>query len=100
MTTLIATTIPVYKPSDWDWRELASCLGHPDPDIWHADETSGDLWHAEAKTEAKKICKELCLVREDCLAYALRTRQTTGIWGGLGPRERTNLRKRLARRRV
>ena len=97
MTTLIATTIPVYRPGDFDWRELAACLGHPDPDIWHADGTSNDPWHVAAREEAKRICGTECLVQDDCLEYAMRTRQYTGIWGGKGPRDRTLLRKRLAR---
>lgn len=96
MTTLIATVIPVYDPDAFHWTELAGCLGHPDPDIWHADETSSDGWDKGAKAEAKKICTTMCLVRADCLRYALASRQMTGIWGGLGPRERTSLRRRLA----
>ena len=91
MTTLIAAAIPVWKPDDFHWGDLAACDSHPDPDIWHADETSSAAWDVEAKEEAKKICTTMCLVRGDCLAYAMRTRQSTGIWGGLGPRERTRL---------
>lgn len=96
---MIATTIPVREPGEGHWGELAACNGHPDPNIWHADETSAASWDVTGKAEAKRICKTLCLVRSDCLAYAVRTRQMTGIWGGLGPRERTRLRNRLAGRR-
>jgi len=32
--------------------------------------------------EAKRICWTLCVVREECLEFALRTRQVDGIWGG------------------
>lgn len=98
MTTLIATTIPVWKPDEGNWAELAACHGHPEPDMWHADETSNNPWHLAAKAEAKQICKTQCLVRAECLAYAVRTREATGIWGGLGPRERTRLRNRIGRR--
>jgi hypothetical protein len=35
---------------------------------------------------AKKICG-LCPVRDECLAYAIETRQRFGIWGGKSERE-------------
>lgn len=41
---------------------------------------------------AKDICND-CDVREDCLEYALITKQKFGIWGGLAERERRRLRK-------
>jgi WhiB family redox-sensing transcriptional regulator len=37
--------------------------------------------------EAKAICSR-CLVRGECLAFAIRTRQMHGIWGGLTEEER------------
>jgi WhiB family redox-sensing transcriptional regulator len=44
--------------------------------------------------EAKRVCFG-CGVREECLEYALRTREPYGIWGGLTEIER---RARLHRR--
>lgn len=42
--------------------------------------------------EAREVCGR-CPVKEQCLDYALETERTdglrTGIWGGLGPYERT-----------
>jgi len=98
VTTLIATVVPVWRPGDGEWGELAACKDHPDPDIWHADETSSNPWDIAAKEEARRICKTMCLVRAECLAYALRTGQRTGFWGGLSPRELTKLRRELGRR--
>jgi hypothetical protein len=95
VTTTTAPVIGEYNPDDLDFGDQVACHGHPDPDIWHADETSKDPWHREAKVEAKRICMTQCGVRAECLQYALVTRQRTGIWGGLGPRERTReLRRR------
>jgi hypothetical protein len=37
--------------------------------------------------DAKAICA-CCLVRRECLAFALRTRQLHGIWGGMTEEER------------
>jgi WhiB family redox-sensing transcriptional regulator len=44
--------------------------------------------------EAKAICAT-CPVREECLEFALETRQPEGVWGGLTPIER----HRVIRRR-
>ena len=43
--------------------------------------------------EAKAVCA-CCLVRRLCLAFALRTRQAHGIWGGLTEDERRRLDRR------
>jgi len=37
--------------------------------------------------EAKAICAG-CQVRYECLAFALRTHQAHGVWGGLSEQER------------
>ena len=43
---------------------------------------------------AKRICKE-CPVREECLDYAISTKELFfGIWGGMAPKERIAERKR------
>lgn len=46
--------------------------------------------------EARAICR-CCRVRLQCLAYAVVAEEPFGIWGGLDPRERHNLRRRLQR---
>ena len=49
--------------------------------------------------EAKEVCRG-CVVREDCLEYALVQGEKFGIWGGMSERERRRLRRQraLARR--
>ena len=44
--------------------------------------------------EAKKVCSG-CLVRAECLEYALADDERFGIWGGMSERERRRL-KRMA----
>jgi len=41
----------------------------------------------EQIAKAKAICAD-CLVRRECLAFALRTQQVYGIWGGASEEER------------
>lgn len=36
--------------------------------------------------EAKAFCQE-CVVKMDCISYALRTRQKNGVWGGMSEKE-------------
>lgn len=56
-----------------DWRSYAACVGH-DPDLWFPVEPRNDVVPI-------MICMS-CPVRPDCLAYAKKTRQRHGIWGG------------------
>ena len=42
---------------------------------------------------AREICAT-CPVREECLEFALATRQDDGVWGGLTETERRRLRRR------
>jgi len=44
---------------------------------------------------AKAICNR-CLVREECLQYALDTRQEYGVWGGKSERQRRAIRRQYA----
>lgn len=44
----------------------------------------------EALEAARAVCAE-CLVRSECLAYAVAWRLTAGVWGGTSPEERRQL---------
>jgi WhiB family transcriptional regulator, redox-sensing transcriptional regulator len=68
-----------------NWRVLAACRS-ADPDLFFPISSSGKS--AEQAAEAKAVCA-CCLVRRHCLAFALRTRQAHGIWGGLTAEERS-----------
>jgi len=67
-----------------NWRAVAACRS-ADPDLFFPLSESGQGL-AEA-AQAKAICAG-CRVRRQCLAFAVRTRQAHGIWGGLTERER------------
>ena len=49
----------------------------------------------EREDRAKAICRS-CVVRADCLDYAIRIREPHGIWGGLNEDERKQLAERRA----
>lgn len=80
------------KFSNEIWREDASCkkIGHK---IFFSDNENS----IESKNNdklAKSICRK-CIVRPDCLNYALNEHIPFGIWGGLSSRERNAVIKKL-----
>jgi len=70
--------------ADTDWSEQGLCRS-ADPD---------DLFvEGAAQNRAKTLCSG-CIVRTECLAYALDQRIEFGIWGGTTERERRALLRR------
>jgi WhiB family redox-sensing transcriptional regulator len=72
------------------WQDFANCLG-VDPDLFFPE-------RGASTREAKEVCKG-CVVREDCLEYALANGEKFGIWGGLSERERRRIRRQRAQAR-
>jgi WhiB family transcriptional regulator, redox-sensing transcriptional regulator len=71
------------------WAAHALCIG-ADPELFFPP---GD----GPAIEARRICG-MCPVRGQCLAYAVTADEPFGIWGGLDPHERENLRRQFQRR--
>jgi WhiB family transcriptional regulator, redox-sensing transcriptional regulator len=69
------------------WQDNANCLG-VDPDLFFPE-------RGASTREAKEVCRG-CIVRQDCLEYALANGEKFGIWGGLSERERRRLRRARA----
>src|ERR671917_274919 len=75
------------------WQDQANCMG-VDPDLFFPE-------RGASTREAKEVCRG-CVVREDCLEYALANGEKFGIWGGMSERERRRIRRAraLARRQM
>jgi WhiB family transcriptional regulator, redox-sensing transcriptional regulator len=71
-------------PRGEDWRSASACQD-TDPDLFFP--VSGSGKSLEQVASAKAICAG-CPVQRSCLAFALRTGQVHGIWGGLTEEER------------
>ena len=71
------------------WAARALCVGF-DPEVFFPPSD-------DPAAEARDICMA-CPVRGECLAYAVTADERFGIWGGLDPRQRHALRRRLERR--
>ncbi len=68
----------MYGPQERSWQTKANCMG-VDPDLFFPE-------RGASTREAKEVCRG-CVVREDCLEYALANGEKFGIWGGLSERE-------------
>lgn len=77
---------------DREWERKAACLGQ-DPEIWFSKTTG---------TKARRICRDECPVREECLEAILARESETpdslrfGIVAGLTGAQRAKVARRLA----
>ena len=72
------------RREDRGWQSRANCMG-VDPELFFPERGS-------STREAKEVCRG-CVVREDCLEYALANSEKFGIWGGMSERERRRVRR-------
>ena len=86
---------PVAIESDTAWQSLGLCFQSPKAHelMFHATTIGKGALHSKEVMRAKAIC-QVCGVTEECLAFALQTRQVFGIWGGSTPQERGRMRRR------
>jgi len=72
---------------DRGWQSRSNCMG-VDPDLFFPE-------RGASTREAKEVCRG-CVVRDECLEYALENGEKFGIWGGMSERERRRLRRARA----
>src|SRR5690348_16458568 len=70
-----------------EWLDDANCKGM-DPAIFFPDP-----WAGQSVAPAKAICAE-CVVRSECLDWALGHEENDGVWGGTSQRERRRIKRR------
>lgn len=76
-----------------DWVHRAKCRD-VEPELFFPVGTTGP---AAAQIDAAKAVCVQCVVRDECLEWALATGQDAGVWGGTSEEERRSIRR--ARRR-
>jgi WhiB family redox-sensing transcriptional regulator len=69
---------------DRAWLSRANCMG-VDPELFFPERGS-------STREAKEVCRG-CVVRQDCLDFAIANGEKFGIWGGMSERERRRVRR-------
>ena len=80
-----ALAVPITE--ERPWAVFAACRDR-DPDVFFPATV-------EEEREAIRICNG-CAVNLDCLAFALETKVSFGIWGGLTEKQRRSLRRQSA----
>jgi WhiB family redox-sensing transcriptional regulator len=79
-------TVPsaFFEGPDRSWQSRANCMG-VDPELFFPE-------RGASTREAKAVCRG-CVVREECLEYAIANGEKFGIWGGMSERERRRVRR-------
>ncbi|MCV6980280.1 WhiB family transcriptional regulator [Mycolicibacterium pulveris] len=76
----------VCTAQDLQWQLRARCRGMPTEIFFVGDGERGKRKTAREEY-AKRICRA-CLVRRDCLRYAVAAEEPHGVWGATTPTER------------
>jgi WhiB family redox-sensing transcriptional regulator len=77
-----------------DWRAAGACLT-ADPDLFFPVAVGAAA--SPQVSRALLIC-DGCRVKDQCLDFAMRTREPAGIWGGTTPEERIRVLRARHRR--
>lgn len=91
----LPTTGSVYVPGSLDWQDQANCKGQTHlffSPIDDFDNPKREEGRRQRIAAAKALC-EACEVREDCLQWAVESRLTHGIAGGLTATERRRIKE-------
>lgn len=91
---LATNLVGLVGTAEEDWRHAFACQ-FEDPELFFPVGTTGPA--AAQIEEAKSVCRR-CLVREECLDYAMDT-GVTGVWGETSDADRYSLRRRRTRQR-
>ena len=95
-----------YNEKMWDAIKLADLIKEVTPDGKTPCMDEPDRWFPAMSNDigedspasmraidaTKQLCKRDCFVVTECLMYALKHREDTGIWGGMSTVERRQLR--------
>lgn len=76
---------PLGQPED-EWQERGACR-EENPSLFFAPDRESPHQRRLRESAAKAVCSK-CPVRTACRAYAVRTGELYGIWGGTTERER------------
>ena len=77
------------------WQKKAACKGPQSAMFFPPSTFERKDEKEDREANAKRICTG-CSVRKACLDYAVRIRESHGIWGGLNEVERRHLSTRAA----
>lgn len=90
--------LPAPLADFWDWQLHAACRD-TDPKVFFHPENERGPARAAREEAALAICAT-CPVMAECRDFALRTRETYGVWGGLTENDREEIYAHQRRTRV
>lgn len=79
-----------------DWRDFAYCKGRNTNDFYPEFGVKGAM---DQVRKMKAFCRK-CPVTLNCLQFAIENDEQFGIWGGLTPKERNNLRRQVIKPKI
>lgn len=79
-----------YSRDRQDWRRRANCRSSTSDEIAVKDKKFFLGQGGKANKVKEEFCNS-CVVKRNCLAFALYYKEEEGIWGGLTPDERRDL---------
>lgn len=82
----------IFNPGSSDGVDNAACRG-VDLDLFFPDNSHGQADYERREAAAKMVCAS-CIVKLECLEYALDNNIDSGVWGGFSERERRRARRR------
>lgn len=84
---------PTVKPlnikpllDEWDWQTRSACRGMESSVFFSPANERGES-RRRREQRAKTVCRT-CPVQDPCAAFAFRTGQAFGVWGGLTETDR------------
>lgn len=85
---LVVLLDPDFSEKEVSWKEHAACK-YLDPDDFDTEPIPGrkSAKHGSIWAYAKMVCRE-CPVARECLEFALKYDEPTGIWGGMTRKQR------------
>ncbi|MFM7062143.1 MAG: WhiB family transcriptional regulator [Actinomycetes bacterium] len=78
------------RPSPDAWQDAGACRGPQASLFFPPPHFERKVHRLARERQAKQICSA-CLVREECLDYALAVGEPHGVWGGMNENERRDL---------
>jgi WhiB family redox-sensing transcriptional regulator len=85
--------LPPLIDADWRWRAQSACREMGTEVFYNTENERGPAKRSR-NVAAKSVCMS-CPVRRPCLEWALEVDEPYGVWGGLTPEERSQLRTEL-----
>ena len=87
MVSIKRLPAPIWE--SYEWQHDGACVG-ADVDGFFSPEHERGFARERRESAAKAFCADCPVVRE-CLQHAMAVREEHGVWGGLNPRERSDL---------